>query len=989
MIKLKDKKSLLGKALALASLTLISLTLTSIKVNAVQGLPGQSNDARDKLTAQAISPDGIVTRASFNWNAPGHTSWYDGVGGRSNQVFLSSYKDFTVYSIIPQPANYNYSNTRNNGQMYENANVDPGYIQAYGLVYGSPNFKNWSTDLNDISLSSARQGAGVTNQTSPYKGVNGEWRYIGYSSYGDDIGNPYFPSDCPPDYYEQTGDYNYQPNPWNHPIGCPSGATKWDDQSTLQFESKLYALDLLLQQEPTMAAVKADRYWWAKRLSLRNDPRITSAVFKGSNGPMYRTVVLKEPPNLVHNLRVISQVVTEKKTGKIMGQYTLNEDPKNYIPVRSNPTEPLEAGEEYTVTVKVKNMSKLATVSKSSLLDTGCGYGSAYNSGLLGFSDNQIQSTLESEGIYEGTYKGNETKEFSWTLGVGEEFGKKLRVTAMIDNIHNINGDNLDGNDDTADLYFKVKGVGGNFGLQYIKLVGRDGKEYDRATPGEDYKIRYYVHYKGSDIKIPIYRTVCGKHSCWSVFDHWYYPIKYIPLDVEIDRNIPPVHRYADIYKEVIPKSDEVHNDWTYVYTTKDYRTYEVPIIRTTATLSSYLTDIEKAFDDSDSADNQLSAEWHELYDLSVSDLKITPITETPYQPGYQYFAVQYTINSKAPTWLPSYEKDVRTMIALGNGSPVSFVDHVARGGNTLITHEMKIWVDPAHESGTIVNGTVTMNYDRMVWEEDVLKQKNNQVENKVTIVPPYDPWNGPPLQNTKNVWTQNYNVHNWTGYHKTYVDLPSQSFNIFTPSGDNPKTMKQSENYNITSIKFKSKLTTDTNQGENGWVELINGTAGMIKAGYGYELKITVNYNTNAFNQPQPKVSGNYNENGTWVRPYNVTPNLPNQLFVETPDKQILSVDGYSDTNSGLQYTVKGDRTDMTWVYTVVSKDTLDVNKSMPKVFIDPNTKDGLYDLKVFTPAINGVPTKTAGGQLCDSKTVKIKVQGADTDDLKSHITQ
>ncbi|MBV7276447.1 hypothetical protein I6U48_26560 [Clostridium sp. PL3] len=161
MIKNKNKKSLFGKALALASLTLVALTLTSVKVNAIQGLPNQNNDAGDKLTAQAVSPEGKVTRASFNWNAPQHVYWYDGVGGRSNQVFLSAYKDFIVYSVIPQPANHDYSNTRNNGQMYENANVDPGYIQAYGLVYGSPNFKNWSVDMNDVSLATVRQGCDV------------------------------------------------------------------------------------------------------------------------------------------------------------------------------------------------------------------------------------------------------------------------------------------------------------------------------------------------------------------------------------------------------------------------------------------------------------------------------------------------------------------------------------------------------------------------------------------------------------------------------------------------------------------------------------------------------------------------------------------------------------------------------------------------------------------------------------------------------------
>jgi hypothetical protein len=974
MTKIKDGKSLIGKALTLASLTLIALSLSTVKVSAIGSVPAGSRSALDPIST---SDDGTMTRAKFNSrNGSNLPSWYG-----SDAIFLQLYKGITFYSPVPAPEDVEYSSKRSFAQSYENSNIDPGSVPNSWTLYTTSykNYKIYSAPLNDTSLDNLT-GGGTYNAVAPFAGSWGEYRYLGYTNFGSSINNPYFPSDYNSHY--TAGNYGYDDEPWWMSMACPGNASVWDDTSSEWYGDKINAISLLLSQNPDMGYYGGwDPYGWANKLSLRTDPTKTSPIFVGTRGghSFYRTLTVAD--NNGQNLRIVSTTVRDKQTGDLMGYYTMNpNDPNNYG-IGKEAIKPLIPGDKYTVEVQIKNMSTIPTKSDPSLVDVGFGYGSVATSSVAGFTDNQFKDVLESD----GTYGGLETKTFNWDLAFDENVGKALRVTAMIDQVHNDNAENLDRNDDTSNILFKVAVPPGNIGTTAIKLVGTDGREYTQAKPGADYKIRYYVGYSGADIKKAIYRTYShGDHS-HTVFDHWEFPKKSIPLNIEIDRNIPPVHGFADVYKETIPKTSEIHAGDTYVYTTKAFRTYEVPIIKTLAQASSVLSSIVQDDNSKQYGSHALYAEWHEAYDFSVSSVTVKPVSETPYQAGNQTYAVQYTITNKTPSWIPPYEKDVHTVIKLGSQT-MYFTDHVAQGDNKNITHEIKVNVNPATDR--TLTGTVSINYDKMVWEEDVLRQKNNQASATTSVDSPYNPWNGPPVQHTSNSWTQNYNIHSWTGYHKTYVDRSSQSFNIFTPGSSSNQSLSQNESYSITSIKFKSKLTTDTNQGANGWVELSTGTAGMIKAGYGYELQITVNYKTNAFTQPQPIVTGSYQENGTWVRPFNVTPNLPNELFVKTPDGKIISVDGYAGTNAGLDYTLTGDRTNSTWVYTVKSKDTLGV-KSAPKLYIDPNTTDGTYNLQVFTPSINGVPTKTAGSKLCDSKTVKIKVQGSSTDDLKSHITQ
>ncbi|MFL0163978.1 hypothetical protein [Candidatus Clostridium helianthi] len=657
MTKIKDKKTLFGKALTLASLTLIALSVSTVKVHALGGMPTGGNSALDPV---AVSQDGTMTRATFNSNNGSYLpNWYGG-----NQLFLQSYQGITMYSPLPNPGDAQYSDIRNLAQSYENANIDPGYIpESWTLADSSyGNYKLYASQLNDTSLDNL-SGGKTYNSVAPYAGTWGEYRYLGYSSFGSAINNPYFPSDYNSHY--TAGNYGYDDAPWNMGMACPGGESMWDNSDNTQmYQNKIDAITLLLSQNPDMGYYGGwDPYGWANKLSLRTDPTKTSAIFVGTRGgySYYRTLATYNPD--VRNLRVVSTVVRDKATNEIMGYDNMSEtDPYNYQH-SVNPIKPLVPGDEYTVEVTVKNMSTIPTTSNPSLIDGGYGYGSVATSSVYGFTDNQFQTTADKP----ETFAGGEEKTFTWNLAFDENVGKALRVTSLIDKVHNDNAENLDRNDDTSNILFKVQQPSTTVGTTYIKLVGTDGREYDRATPGADYKIRYYVGYSGADVKKAIYRTEhytthdskghSHSHSR-QVFDHWEFPVKSIPLNIEIDRNIPPVHGFSDVYKETIPKSSEIHAGDTYVYTTKDYHTYEVPVIRTLAQASSNLSSIVQDDNSKQYGSHALFAEWHELYDFSVGSVVVKPVSETPYQPGYQTYAVQYRIGIRE-IWVQGIRMDV------------------------------------------------------------------------------------------------------------------------------------------------------------------------------------------------------------------------------------------------------------------------------------------------------------------------------------------
>lgn len=1002
-MKDKQKKiiamSLIGLVVG-ASLSMIG----KIEANALGGVGG-GNKAKNKLEliwdgvpAHLKYQAGVYPQQAYFTNLdPNHKNWYDDfatskVSKESKaRVFRQEYYGFTWYSPIPSGELTSYSKAKSYDQMYENYKEKNHYIvnwNRYLVSADNVSFKTKRIRPNDITHHNVSKGH-TYNFTAPFKGHYGEWRYMGYSRYGDVIANPYFPADVPAD-KESLVDYGYETSPWGH-VG-DGQYSKWDNPyDAVNHPTKVNAIKKLISTYKEMQIHSTS--WWVSRLSLRTDAEFESAVFHGvrNGGQFYRTLALSAPESARRNLRTVAYTIKDEK-GKILATATRNSsDPYEDGYTVNKYVSEIKSGTNVTITAKVKNMLNTNSILDPSLFRFGYATGPNATTNDTDFSNNEKNFT----GMKPGIYNGAKTKEFSWVTTV--PYTNKIRFTGIIPQEHYNVSDNVNLTDDTVNIIFNVKNES-KMEATKIQLINRQGNVVKNPLPGEDYKIRYYVKYTGPDVKDPIYKPRTGWYSdekgnqysyTYYEFTGWNYPKFDIPLESTIWRNIPPVHNYNETYKEMLYAYDQtVTSGKEFVFTTSDYRTYEVPIIKTTGQLKSLpgLTSYGVKMNSS------ISKEWKDNYDIRVENVKVIPLSERPVKADWQFFGVQFDIVSEAPSYVNTYETDVETLVSIGNATPLKYKEHVVKGKNQKITKEFKVWVDPSKDKE--IYADVFANVNKHVWEKDLSTQTNNKGKSTGYILSPVSPFNGACSiggQNTGNEWTQIYNQHSWNSDNKTYsayYNTKWYRFYKYYGLTNSTSQIKQNETFKINKVLFRSKLTKDTKQGVNkdGWVDLTTGVAGQIKAGYGYELKMEVKYNTNAFtSQPVASINGG---TGNWVRPINITQNIPSELFVKTPDGKILSVTGNNGTIQGLDVVKTGDRNSTVWTYTIKSKDTLGI-KSVPKIFVDENTVDGKYNLQVFTPEINGVATKTSGSTLCDVKNVKIEVKGSATDDLNTHIVQ
>lgn len=913
-----------------------------LKADALGGLGGKKT-----MLSDVAGYNGNIKR--FNAYAPSeYRSWYG-----NNTIFKILYGDVQLYSPIAPPGYTNLTNIRSYGRNYENAHTSLTAFKTFAIPLNSGN--------NNKHIP-----AHCYNDTSPYKGQSGEWRYIGYSNFGDVISNPYFPNDSSTS--TSLGNYPWD-NPWSRSNRFIGEATKWDNSKEINYyPQKLEALRGLIAQEPTMRAKSSNVNYWTQRLSLRSDPIDVSAIFAGTrgNGTWYRTAVLKKPTK---NLRIVELTVRDHN-GTLMGTYTRTND--NSILGNGYVAKKLETGNSYTVSIKVKNTSDKDTVLNPAKLKYGYSIGEKAWSNVNDFSDSNEESILRSY----PNIKAKETREFPiGYVTVPDDANGYFRVHGIIGKEHYPIGDNMNPYDDTASLIFQVGNTGYDLFAKKVTLIDKKGNVANRIIPGEDYKIRYTTRYNGE--RIWRYRSTGHNRG------YWYQPKYNIPMYGTYSRKLPGGGNETKSVNHTW-NSITVYPGQELTYDTPTYETLEAPAMSTNVRISPSTSRTINW----DQTNDTWEKRWQDFYDISVSNVRVVPRTERPTQPGEMHYGVIYDADLTAPDYASNYEKDVAVAVTI-NGKTYEFVDHLKRGKNKNITKEFTVPIDPAKDRDVIA--TVYENYDKYVWEEDLATQKNNKGTGKAEIIVPSNPSSGacPLGLNTHNSWTQTYNIHRWTGYLKSYsANGRTYSFYQYSPVTTYDYPVNQDENYRINNVLFRSKLTEDLKLGSNrdGWVDIAKGEKGKIKAGYGYELKVEVEYNTNAFTtEPSPWINGGQ---GQWVRPQNVTPNLPNEIYIKTHDEKLLSVSGVHGTNPGLVVSRTGDKNKTIWTYSIKPKNTLGI-KQTPKIYIDPETKDGIYNLQIFTPDINGIPTKPFEKTLCDNKNLKIEVLGSAMDDLNNHIVQ
>jgi hypothetical protein len=226
-----------------------------------------------------------------------------------------------------------------------------------------------------------------------------------------------------------------------------------------------------------------------------------------------------------------------------------------------------------------------------------------------------------------------------------------------------------------------------------------------------------------------------------------------------------------------------------------------------------------------------------------------------------------------------------------------------------------------------------------------------------------------------------------------------SKSFSRFNSPSVSYTSKSYYETLNITNIMFRSKETTDYKCGTSGdgWIDLLNSSTlsstckAVVKAGYGFELKVKTQYTTNALsNQPSEATRKQ-------VTALNGSPNFGlEDIFIELPgkvnnSKTILSATGYSGTQKVLDVVAnKSNVENATWTYSLSQYNSIYSGKTAGKIYVPENMKDGSYTISIFTPPMTGVTHPSKGSSvLCARKTINVQVLGSNVDDLNGHYTQ
>ena len=265
----------------------------------------------------------------------------------------------------------------------------------------------------------------------------------------------------------------------------------------------------------------------------------------------------------------------------------------------------------------------------------------------------------------------------------------------------------------------------------------------------------------------------------------------------------------------------------------------------------------------------------------------------------------------------------------------------------------------------------------------------------------------------TQNNWTQEYTIREIRGYIEYYQtrccsgSSPNRSCSTCTKSRCKTTdrwtwktTISHYEKFMVEKILFRSKLTDDT---QGGWIDLLTKGPGKIKAGYGFELKVTTVYDTNRYSaRPKDKTwcSGCCS---TSVSPGYSTVNSPNNLTLYLPfdvNNNSLNLSLNTDPpKNTVKYTselvkaTSGSWDDYRVTYTLPKRDLFNVGEQQ-KIYIPETTTNGKYNLRIDTDSFYGTYDKPSKQfpytvLLCDKKLPQIQILGSDKDDLITQIIQ
>ena len=619
---------------------------------------------------------------------------------------------------------------------------------------------------------------------------------------------------------------------------------------------------------------------------------------------------------------------------------------------------------------------------------------------------------------------------YSGTVSKGDSGSVKnsFMFTSVINDLHKVFGDNREGSNDALGITLGVNT--GNIVYTGTEIVNKSGVVTENIIPGEEYKLRYKYTYQGPELKEwktvkTNYNYVCGKYTSQSTCSAFNDTGSYSRPEVlgKLKASITRYHTGTSSQTNQFTYSDisswKKVKDGTVFTFESPYMMFEVPYLSTDAVFdpsSSQQRNTSIGYSNvgiyshlnNATSDDRGGKSRADSYDIKVTNARLISNNEKPVDMENKYTVInailKYDIEMSVPSYVTDYNKDVDVNVVVGNAN-VKEVKHIKVGKNIGLSTPVQLVVPIG--STMRIDGAVGVNLDGYVWEYNSgadmsLNNTSNTVgtDTFLAINPPYNPSViKDKVFPSNNIWSISYTELMTEGLKTSYslfykdnsLNSSVKSFYNFKTKSETVETVTNFEGVVIDKVMFRSKLTTDLKKGVNkdGWIDLMN-EEGLIKAGYGYEMQIFVRYASNTLSQQPNRVAVDGSTIGSRVEvpTINTNYNFYKDIYLDTGDNQIYSGSGIYNTKKAFNSEIITQNDNEMYIkYTITGNNTFGI-KTTSKIFVGENTKDGLYQLKIFTPAITGNPSGVKN-EMVATKIVNIRVQGSMLDDVNTHITQ
>ena len=930
---------------------------------------------------------------------------------------------------------------------------------SYQLLDGEHHdMKKYSCPVNDQSWNNLSEGT-YTLKSAPYEGLDSligqkvEFRYLGYTEFGNRVTNAKFPSDGADTTQNHLVNWDPEPRNWGSLTEIDQLEEKsfWVNQyllhdgngSGVDYEGNVTMGDRTPFYRNEYSQ-KANVDYWIDKFAVAGDPGVTCGIWLGTQGggSSYRTVITNPAPK--PNLRATWMQVFDSE-GNMIGEFKREGDWKD---TNSGETDgkdnniifeetALRKGETYKAKVWVANVYLPNHPSRYENKEVGEIYLNRYQ-----YYDDKIASSLADTSLslakkpkensiirlsdvtrdkYDSSYDSapthfmaGDTHEFSYEFTVPTGATKAFQERITIPMGHTQVVDETDA--EAGMSHDKPSEMNPDTGLPINSSSGEDNfSNIDDAV-----WLNFNIQPNDLTITSVDFMDEDGNTVTEPIPGNSYkvcYNVKYtgedmptqVPVSIKGIAVKTGTTTKDDVHGDkltmlqsmpgtIITKNVQMKNDDVVQFITDEAYEVEGNALYAKGTVSSDVLWNGDEFDatNNNTGENLIRCAGYNLR-LNIDDISpsVVKLSDTQTM-GY---TINYTVNYDIPNYVkpedvPSVSSHVLMEMGSNGTSPSS--------KNQL--EEVSIAPGENHFSMTIPDITLRADDYNINWKLTVNPSHAEPMgEDNGTDDPYSDNFDTASTQvkkesetpcsnnavNRKNDWDVTFHIYKRTG-HLTRVCSRRRGCRW---------VCKNSHSYSWTETKHawetfeitKANFSSKFEKDKGNDTVDLKAKNGRIKAGYGFSLDIEFAYKTNR-KEIQPESYRIDKCNYQTVTPSLSSATMPERIYVVLPDGKVYSnkADNRRGIAKGLSCTTTGSWDNRKSVCKVIETDTFGI-KSTNKIYIDEKTKDGTYPLTICTDSWLGYVErdKKPMKELYDKIDTNIEVKGSYEDDIKTHITQ